>query len=1001
MRGVERSVLAPLFIESILAAHLFAQGIPLSTLSGRVIAEDDAPIGGVTVRVVSSSLQGTREAATSTQGEFVLPLLPPGDYQVTFSASGMATATRSVTLSAAAAMRFEQTLMPARVAESIDVSAAPSPPEPGMAISASMPQKLLERLPAGRTVRDAVLLAPGVNENGPKGAAFLEGLPHAVMISGAMSFENLYLINGVAANSSYRGDPQNLFIEDAIQETVVETGRITAEYGRFAGGVVNVVTRSGGNAVSGSFRTSFQNAAWAANDAYNESLGLDNRSSDAHETYEATLGFPIWKDRLWGFAAGRWADLFQGEQTRAAFQAGDIDPTPVPYSYGTNESRFEGKLTAAITGSYNLIASYIQNRVDETNWAFDRNILSTDALLSRRLPSSLLALNFHGIVTSRFFAEAQYSGGRSSVTQEGPLQADRIEGTFIGTDRGGFGAPISSGEPTNRANSDSWFVKLSYLLSTTRFGQHDLRGGYEWFRESILSSFNFSRSDYTIGAPTAILRGTQVFPVFPNDGRTLLTWLPLAAPGGWTQLVTRSAYIDDRLQAGAHWSFNLGLRYDRNADRAANGTIVSTASDWSPRLAVRFDPRGDGRIVLDAGYAQYVSGLHPNAANGSDSAAGNPASLNWFYLGPCINCDPFAPTESLLSKDEALRRLFAWFDGAGGTSRPVDFGFYPGLSQRRAAEGLRSPRALEYSVGASAALGTRGSLGANFVYRRYKDLYDSRIDRTTGTSPPDPFGNVYDVAVISNSDDIRRRYAGFQAQFRYQLASTVAAGGTYTWSRLTGNSVGELPCCTAAVPLFHLYPEYRQESWNYPTGYLTGSGEVFGGLSEDQRHRARVWFVWQAPTRAGRASLALLEAYDSGIGYDAVGDIDPRPYVENPGYRFPPVSVSYYFTKPAAFRTEDITSTNVALDWSIPLHRTLELFLHAQVTNLFNERGVVAVETFVQTNLDDPTLRPFDPFHEAPKQGVNYRTVADFGKPVSPDGYQPPRAFQFSAGLRF
>jgi hypothetical protein len=56
-------------------------------------------------------------------------------------------------------------------------------------------------------------------------------------------------------------------------------------------------------------------------------------------------------------------------------------------------------------------------------------------------------------------------------------------------------------------------------------------------------------------------------------------------------------------------------------------------------------------------------------------------------------------------------------------------------------------------------------------------------------------------------------------------------------------------------------------------------------------------------TRFGYLSATVLESYDSGLPYEAVGTVDPSGSVANPGYKIPPKSVSYFFTKPAAFRT--------------------------------------------------------------------------------------------------
>ena len=81
-------------------------------------------------------------------------------------------------------------------------------------------------------------------------------------MAGSFGFDNVFMVNGVDINDNIQGTPNNLFIEDAIQETAVLAHGISAEYGRFSGGVVNVVTRSGGNFFSGSFREGLSNPSW-------------------------------------------------------------------------------------------------------------------------------------------------------------------------------------------------------------------------------------------------------------------------------------------------------------------------------------------------------------------------------------------------------------------------------------------------------------------------------------------------------------------------------------------------------------------------------------------------------------------------------------------------------------------------------------------------------------------------------------------------------------------
>ncbi len=196
------------------------------------------------------------------------------------------------------------------------------------------------------------------------------------------------------------------------------------------------------------------------------------------------------------------------------------------------------------------------------------------------------------------------------------------------------------------------------------------------------------------------------------------------------------------------------------------------------------------------------------------------------------------------------------------------------------------------------------------------------------------------------------------------------------------------------------YPEYKQESWNFPTGYLSGRGQTQPAV--DQRHRARVWLVWDLPAHWGNLAAAVLESYDSGLPYEAVGFLDPRDYVKNPGYAEPPSTVMYFFTRPGSFRTDDITSTDLAVTCTIRIFRGAELFVRPEVLNLFNEKGVVTVDSTVLTfQNSNGQFSKFNPFTEKPVRGVNYDLAPTFGKPTGAADYQLPRTFRVSMGVRF
>jgi hypothetical protein len=169
------------------------------------------------------------------------------------------------------------------------------------------------------------------------------GPNNALVISGAQSYENLYLVNGVAIMDNIRNTPHALYIEDAVQETTTQTAAISAEYGRFAGGVVNTLTKSGGNEIHGSFRDSLSSDKWAA-----ETPVTVSRSDTVNSIYEATLGGFIFQDRLWFFLGGRSRDTSTSGQTYS---------TNISFPQTDDEKRYEGKLTFSINPNHRIIGS--------------------------------------------------------------------------------------------------------------------------------------------------------------------------------------------------------------------------------------------------------------------------------------------------------------------------------------------------------------------------------------------------------------------------------------------------------------------------------------------------------------------------------------------------------------------------------------------------------------------------------------------------------------------
>ena len=233
---------------AVLAADRAAAQSTTATISGRVVDGQGRTAPGVTITAESSALQGTQRVVTSENGDFIVTPLPPGLYTVSFELNGFATERRAVSLAPTQLVRVDVELGPASVETRVDVTArSVDVLTQTTQVASNYRQDLIAMLPATRDITTTLLLAPGVHPTGPGGN---------FSISGSMTFESLYMVNGVTATENIRGQvQQNLMIEDAIQETTIATAGIAAEFGRFDGGVVNVVTKSGGNCTVDPFAT--------------------------------------------------------------------------------------------------------------------------------------------------------------------------------------------------------------------------------------------------------------------------------------------------------------------------------------------------------------------------------------------------------------------------------------------------------------------------------------------------------------------------------------------------------------------------------------------------------------------------------------------------------------------------------------------------------------------------------------------------------------------------
>jgi outer membrane receptor for ferrienterochelin and colicin len=984
MRFTQRFFTAFLVVLMI-AGSAFAQGTN-GALTGTV-TNDGVPLPGATVTVSSPSLQGVRTAETDVNGNYNFGALPPGDYSVKVELSGMATVTKTARVGLSQTSRADADLKISSVAETITVTAA-SPVTAALEsteVQTNVQQKTVNQLPMRRDLQNIGNLAPGVTTNGPSAAQ--------LVISGAPASENLYLVNGAVVNENLRSQIHNLFIEDAIQETTVQTAGISAEYGRFTGGVVSAITKSGGNEFSGSLRDNLENDSWSAMSDY---AAQPPRADSLRETYEGTLGGRIIRDRLWFFLAGRYFNT----STQRFIAATEDNPDTPSYNFSQKNERYEAKLTGQLTEKHSLQGSYLTNETTDTNNCFLLACFEESTIdKSRTLPNDFLTAHYNGILTSNWLLEAGYSKKTFAFEGSGGDFRDPIKGTWGYDLNSGnfFGGPVFCGvcDPEKRDNHN-YQLKSTYYLATQALGTHNLVAGYDDFAEQRKSDNFQSGSDfgfYTFNAPKRGADGTLLVSITEGD---YLTWWPILETSKGSNIGTKSVFVNDKWDFNQRFNFNLGLRYDRNDVTDSAGNKTADDSKLSPRLGLTYDVMGNGRLRLNANYGTYVAHIQESIGGSGASGAGNAAYIRFAYQGPDI-ID--LPTE------QAFAQLFNWFDSVGGTSNAdlIQGTSYPGVSTL-IREKLTSPSVDEWTLGAGVQLGANAYLRGDYVDRNFHDFYRTRIDLTTG-QVTDPGGNISDLGLIENSEFLRRDYTAAILQANYRFSDRFNVGGNYTWSETKANFRGETAGNGPITDATQSYPEYKNFAQNNPYGFID---------SVDQTHKLRLFGTYDLPTPVGSFTFGVLERFDSGTPYSAIGQVDSGAYVDAAiadAYSTPPATVNYYFSDRGAFRWDDITATDVSVTYNLPVTK-LNLWVKGDLINAFNEQGKVLGSTTLLTAANNACVQTvgahvgercaeFNPFTETPVEGVNYQFGSTFGKARSAADYQIPRTVRVSMGIRF
>jgi hypothetical protein len=734
-------------------APLSAFAAVTGNLFGVVTDDSGAVLPGVTVTVRSPQLQGTRDTVTNTQGEYNLQLLPPGTYTVEFQLEGLKQVVREgVQVQLDQTTKVNAAMSVGAITEAITVTASAVVVDPTQTtVQQNFNQEHLENAAVGtngRSYQSVVQQAPGV-----AGGANPQVL-------GANLGQNNFMLDGVNTTDPVTHTFGSNLPFDAIQEISVQTLGKDAEYGRAIGGVINVVTKTGGNEFGGTF-----DARYTSNDL---SESGDHYTAGDNEYDQllpsVTFGGPIMRDRIWFFGSAQRPDT-----TR-------INAPLAGAGFKPGARTFEGidtlgKITATLTEGSTLSLRYTDNRADISH-AQDSAFYRPEADSFQAQRSTIYNAGYDTMLSQNWLASAQV-GYRTGFLETRPMSGDSAASAVIDSRTG-----IQSGNYDNWQRSDRDRVELiastSYFVDNL-FGSHAFKAGTNLDR-SKFNNFNNVTGTAPDGLCTeewGLPAGSQCGAVFTSrGGDPFYVTVSSLTPAETFKSNLSAFYVQDEWHPISPVTARIGLRYE-TVDFKVPGGDAPKLSKLQPRLGLAWDLFNNASSVLHGFWGQVMDDNGLTLAS-FGSQIGSVSSIVLYN-----------------NTTKKYDRYFTTFGGASGNE------FDPALEPTYSNEA---------NLGFTQRIGGKSSLDVTAVWRNTKNLFeDTCADQSDCT--------FYWMTNRPNGDAnaLRSKYSGVITRFETRPFDWLSGLVSYTWSKSQG-SVGYTQNAGAD---FDVFPDHFVNRFGY------------------------------------------------------------------------------------------------------------------------------------------------------------------------------------------
>ena len=819
----------------------FAQTSTTGAIEGKVTDGSGAPLPGVTVELRSPNLQGTKTDVSDANGRFRFGLLPPGIYSLTATLSGSSTVRQTnLQVGLGKTLPMEVTLSQA-VAETIIVTgAAPVVDVSTITTGANITSKTMESLPLARNYVAVARVAPGTNSDAT-----------GVTVYGSSGAENQFNVDGLNTTDVQYGTQGKFLNFDFIQEVEVKTGGLPAEYGRMTGGLINAITKSGGNEYKGdAFAFESPRSFHAGNKTFTDRSASTPSAASERDQFDGgvDVGGYFVKDRLWFF--GAYDHLNQRElntrvntdlvvQPSPFLQATYTLPVGASLTGTTKRDLYAGKLTLRLTPSQNLNLSVFGDpfKISGPLYAlsgpptsFDGNLTGGGTDYNARYNAVITTDYLLDAEGGRHRQEQKYRGGGAAIPAfiDATVTPNVVTGGFSFFENETFGRTVGKVDVARyftkhdvKVGGDYEDLEATHDAFTGGAGQRI----YKFIRNGVV----YYRHRYYVN---------DLAPGYNrSDPNTWVIAVPLSSK---PQTKNHSAYAQDAWKVLPNFTLSAGIRWESQEVIGRGGvTAFKLDKNWAPRLGFIWDPGNSGRSKLYANYGRFYEGIPQDI---------NIRSFGGEVLCFCYN---FSTNPADIKPDPAAPRRSSILGG-------------PELVDPN----LKGQHLEEYLVGYEREVATNFAVGIKGTYRKLSDVIEDMLILSTGVyfvaNPGKGIGReagFYDGVTTGIAPLAKRTYKGVEISARKRFTSGYQFFASYVWSRLEGNYDGAFQAST----------DQLDPNINSAYDYADFSVNNHGLLSNDRTHQLKFDGTYEFGSPVTGLSFGLSTHYASGIPLTAFG----------------------------------------------------------------------------------------------------------------------------------